>query len=75
MQHDQQESTSVRRSALLQAVELTMKATPEGRSSCSEGKKAGPFRLLELLADIAAAEVGRAFVPATEVIAGDAMSS
>lgn len=52
-----------------------MKATPEGRSSCSEGKKAGPFRLLELLADIAAAAVGRAFVPATEVIAGDAMSS
>jgi hypothetical protein len=28
--------------------ELTMKATPEGSSSCSEGKKAGPLRLLEL---------------------------
>jgi hypothetical protein len=23
-----------------------MKATPDGRSSCSEGRKAGPFRLL-----------------------------
>jgi len=52
-----------------------MKATPEGKSSCSEGKNAGPFRLLELLALIAAAEDGNAFVPATEVIAGEVMSS
>ena len=30
--------------------QLTMNATPDGSSSCSEGKNAGPFLLLELRA-------------------------
>ncbi len=55
---------------------LTMNATPGGRSSCSEGRKAGPFLRRELLLFAAMVEeAGKALVPAAEVTEGEAISS
>ncbi len=51
-----------------------MNATPEGNSSCSEGRNAGPFRLRELLAGVVVVG-GSALVPAADVTLGDAIIS
>ena len=52
-----------------------MNATPAGNSSCSEGKNAGPFLLLELLWVVSVALDGNAFVPAADVTEGEVISS
>jgi hypothetical protein len=55
--------------------ELTINATPEGKSSCSLGRNAGPLLLLELFVLSPLAEFGNALVPAADVISGDVISS